>query len=128
MAAISVDDYITRGDSVIVPDGINKRIETLKALLREAEQEGDEPFVEDVAEYEALVGFREDVGIATGGKDFESVTIVPDELFDDYARDYAYEISEIDFLAPFVDWEKFADSLKQDYKPINFGDDLVHVR
>jgi len=129
MAYIAADDFTTTGQTGIFPADVNERIEYLKKTIREAQQDGDEPFDEDVQEYDELIAFRAEVEQATGA-DFDTATIVPDEQFEDYAREYAEEaaLADINFLVPFVKWDKFADSLKADYRRLDFGDDLVWVR
>ncbi len=128
MGAITVDDFVSRGQNEIFVSDINDRIETLKRQVREAQQDGGEPFVEDEDELAALVEFRDRVQAETGNH-FDEATIVPEDLFEDHAKDWAHGIGDFEFLDPYVNWEKFADDLKGErYIELDFGDDLVYVR
>lgn len=128
MGAISTDYYISGNQSEIFACDINNRIEELKRQIREVQQDGDDPFVEDEEELAALIEFRDRVQVATGNH-FDEATVVPDDLFEEHARDWAEGLGDFEFLAPYVNWEKFADDLKAErYTQLDFGDDLVHVR
>lgn len=128
MAAISTGDYVSQSAAEIFSSDINDRIETLKGQIRESLQEGDEPFDEDVAEYDELREFRDRVQAETGNH-FDQATIVPDDRFEDHARDWAHGISDFEFLEKYVDWAEFAKDLRTDrYIQMSFGDDLVWVR
>lgn len=127
MSVVAADDYASQTQHVIFPDDIDNRINELKKTIRESQQEGDDPFDDDVEECDALRRFRAEVERVTGF-DFDAATLVPGSMFGEHAQDYAESVADIDFLSPFVDWERFADSLKSDYTALDFGDDTVYVK
>lgn len=130
MGVISTDDFLSgSGQTSLMPADINDRIEFLKAEIREAQQNGEEPDDDAVAECDALIGFRADVESRGGGL-FETARIVPDDLFEHYVEDYAVEIGLVDeSMTSYVDWEKFGDAHKGDgWMALDFGDDLVYVK
>lgn len=127
MGDITVGDYVSQSQHEISASDINDRIETLKGVIREAQQEGDDPFAEDEAELAALIEFRNEVQRTTGNH-FDEATIVPEDEFRDWARDWAHGIGDFEFLDKCVRWEEFAEDLKGDYTALDFGDDLVYVR
>ena len=126
--AISPDDYVSHDQHEIFAADLNARIDELKKTIREAQQEGDEPFDEDVEEADALIDFRDRVQAETGNH-FDEATIVPEAQFEEHARDWAHGIGDFEFLDTYVDWEKFADDLKGErYTELDFGDEIVYVR
>lgn len=127
MGNITVNDYISDTDTVVYPGDVDSRIEELKKKIREAQQDGGDPSAEDEDELAALIDFRDDAQRETG-KPFNEITIVPEDTFEDFAEQEAREIENIDFLAPFVDWERYGQHLQQDYRALDFGDDLVFIR
>jgi hypothetical protein len=128
MNSISAGDYVSHDQHEIFAGDINDRIEQLRKTTREARQDGDEPFDEDVAELDALVEFRDQVQVETGNH-FDEATIVPADQFEEHARDFAHGIADIEFLDTYVDWPKFGDDLKSDrYIELELGDSTVYVR
>jgi hypothetical protein len=129
MSAISVDDYLDPNRNEIFAQDINNRIEHLKGQIREDQQEGRIPDEDAVAECDALIAFRDAVEVATGNH-FDQATIVPEDEFENHARDWAHGIGDVEFLDPYVDWERFAADLRAErcYVAMDLGDDLVHVR
>jgi hypothetical protein len=129
ITAISVDQFLTRHDTEIFAGEVNDRIHQLKEEIDEAHENGDDhDALEDLTrERDQLVAFRDEVELRTGDH-FDSATIVPEDLFTEHARSWAEGVADIDFLAPFVDWDCFADSLKDGYTELEFGDDTVYVK
>lgn len=126
---ISIDDYLnTAQQNVLYPEDITSRIELLKQQIREARQEGDEPFIDDEAEFDQLVEFRDEVERATSNQ-FANATIVPEDLLADFFREEAEVNGMVDEgIANFVNWERYASTAVQDYHRLDFGDDTVYVR
>ena len=129
MAAISASDYTSHDQHEIFAQDINNRIEELKRGIREAQQESQEPDADDVEECDALIAFRHRVEAETGNH-FDEATIVPEDEFQNHARDWAHGISDFEFMDKYVKWEEFAEDLKTggQYNALDFGDDLVYVR
>lgn len=127
MADIYLGNYQDPTQNELFARDVQARIEELKSSIRKAQQSGEDLDEHDVREYDALVTFRDRVESQVD-RNFEDVTIVPDDSFADYARDYAESLSNIDHLATYVDWDAFANALKADYTPLVFGDETVHVR
>jgi hypothetical protein len=128
ITAIGVSNYfLGPRDTELFACDLTERISWLAEEIRRNQQPGRDLDEDLVAEHEQLVAFRDEAERVTG-KDFGDVTIVPEDSFADHARGHAEELADIDFIAPFVDWEKFARSLRQDYRALPFGDDTVFVR
>lgn len=130
MAIISIDDYRSQAFSEIFARDIEEHIEALKKTIREAQQDDEEPNDDEVKECDALIEFR-DRAVAETGKDFEQVAIVPDDDFEDFLREQALENADVSVdLARHVNWSAVADEARAtiDWRPIDFGDDLVYVR
>lgn len=128
--AIGTDDYRTSDSNEVFAGDIEERIETLRRNLREAQQEGEEPDVDEVEECNALVGFRDNVSL-TLGKEFAQVAIVPDEDFEDFLKEQAIEIGDVSVdLSSFVEWDAVAERQRAsgDWRQFDFGDELVYVR
>lgn len=128
MGAITASSYIRRGQHQFFGHDVNGRIEELKTAIREAQQEDVEPETDMVEELDALIEFRDRVQAETG-KTFGRATIVPEDEFEEFARDWAHGTGEIGFLDRYVAWEKFAAGLMEEhYIQFDFGDDLVYVK
>lgn len=128
MGAITASSYIGRNQHEIFAHEINGRIEELKTAIREAQQEGAEPDLDMAEELDALIEFRGRVRIETGMA-FDRATIVPEDEFEDFARDWAHGTGEIEFLDRYVAWKQFADDLRDEhYIQLDFGDDVVYVK
>lgn len=129
MGAISVDDHLGSSNQtqIFVAD-IRERIEELKAAIREAQQNGGQLGEDEGQEYIALVEFLAEGHRVTGHEEFR---IVPDESFEEHTREELREIygeAPIDALGTYVDWERLANAYQQDWRQVDFGDDLVWVR
>lgn len=59
-------------------------------------------------------------------------TMIPEDEFEDYARDFAEDIGAIDSEARWpachIDWEAAADDLRMDYTPVTFDGTDYWVR
>lgn len=128
MASIRTGDYMSQIDHEIVGSSLTARIEELRKAPLGLDDEAYELTEDEEDELAALRAFRDEVEQVTGNH-FDEATIVPAEEFTEHARDWAHGIADLELVDTFVDWEKFADSLKNDaYKPLAFGDDEVWVR
>lgn len=127
MGDITVGDYVSQSQHEISASDINDRIEALKATIRECQQDNQEPDEDDERELAALIEFRDEVQRTTGNH-FDEATIVPEDEFRDWARDWAHGIGDFEFLDKYVRWKEFAEDLRGDYTALDFGDDLVYVR
>lgn len=126
--SISVFDYCGVADTEVYAHDIIERIEVLKTMIREAQQEGAEVDELASAEYDQLIDFRERAQNATG-KPFEQVTIVPDDVFHDFIREQTEENYDLPpGLAFRVDWAGYAKTVQNEYGVLDFGDDQVLVR
>lgn len=71
----------------------------------------------------AVIAFRENVD----GAD----TFIRDSYFIDYAESFAYDIGEIEqdaVITNYVDWERYADDLKQDYSSAEYDGVTYYYR
>ena len=60
-------------------------------------------------------------------------TLIPEEDFEDYAQDFAYDVgyasrNDNNPLHGFIDWEGWAESLKDDYQEVTFDGDTYLIR
>jgi hypothetical protein len=57
--------------------------------------------------------------------------LVPESEFQDYAQELANDIGMVDTdsaIYPYVDWERWADALKQDYTSVDFDGNTYLIR
>jgi hypothetical protein len=60
-------------------------------------------------------------------------TLIPEDGFEDYCRDFAYDVGYIEGnddnpLHSFIDWEAWADSLRDDYQEVCFEGEVYLLR
>lgn len=110
----------------IYPNDVDGRIAEL--MPRVGSDELDD---EELLELAALRKLKQDVKSATG-RDWavwHAATIVHEDGFTDYARNYATEIADLTLVESYVDWERFARDLKGDgYSTISFDGATYYVR
>src|SRR5215207_10832844 len=111
MAVISASNYTSHTEHVILPRDIDKLIESLRKAAVGLPDEAYELTEDEEVELAALTAFRDEV-VRVTGKLFDEATIVPEDEFEDYARDWASEIENIELVDAYVDWKRFADALK----------------
>lgn len=59
----------------------------------------------------------------------DGVTLIPESDFEDYARETAEDIGDIpDYLAAYIDWERFADAVRMDYSVVEFDGETYYYR
>lgn len=126
---------------------VKERIEEFEDLLQ---QNLDALGVENLADYEGTEGKEDPVYFEAedvneelqAWKDFlseivsccgsEDVWLIPEEDFEDYARETASDLYGVDFDTwPFwhIDWEDAADALKQDFSEVTSPDgDTYYVQ
>ena len=117
---------ISNTDDIIDSRDVIKRIEYLEAEVEECELckagEGDCED-SDHDEYRALKELAEEAeGYAPDWTFGEA--LIRDSYFEDYARELAEDIGAIkgdeSWPLSFIDWERAADALKQDYTSVTF--------
>ena len=90
----------------------------------------DEPLTEDEAEELATIDELAESGIG----DWEhGVTLIREDKFEDYARDFAEdihgkEVREASWPFDCIDWEKAANALRMDYTSVEFLGETYLVR
>jgi hypothetical protein len=125
---ISVSDFIGVHDDELYPLNLQHRIVELEIDISAAKTLGEEPAADDMAEHEQLIEFWERIQQLTAA-DPEQATIVPDDLFPDWAREEAEQDYGLPpHLSDFVDWSRYAQFMQSDFRPTHFGTDLVWVR
>jgi hypothetical protein len=128
VTAVSVDDFLGRGQSEIFATDIRDEVELRRDFIADTREAGDDPYEDDEAKLAQLLRFVEDVERATGGS-FDTATLVPEDLFPDYIRDWAEEAYGLpQEISNCVDWTKFADRCRDSYTAVPLGDDTVLVK
>jgi hypothetical protein len=56
------------------------------------------------------------------------IGLVDEDSFEEFARDYAHGISDIDVIDGYVDWGRFAADLVMDYRQIDFENRTYYTR
>lgn len=121
--AISIDQFVTAGDTELFAVDIQTRLAYLEAC-------GDALEKDDIAERDQLRAFRDEVARLTGGP-FDRACIVPDDLLADHLREEAEENGTVPAsIAPYVEWGILAQACRAsgEFRPLGFGDDPVWVR
>lgn len=116
----------TNSDDVIDSREVIEAIEELRALLADADEDGDE-MADELAALEALAD--EGAGLA----DWQyGETLVRDSYFEDYARELADDIGpsfcaccgsinrDAGWPMTYIDWTAAAEALQMDYTAIDF--------
>jgi hypothetical protein len=83
---------------------------------------------EEVEELAALRELREQIYEPYWN---DGVGIISHDYFPEYAEEFSYDAGDLlrgSFLACFIDWEKVADHLQQDYKRVTFMGEDYWVR
>ncbi|KKN84394.1 hypothetical protein LCGC14_0288560 [marine sediment metagenome] len=69
------------------------------------------------------------------GGDLDSVhgdrTLIPEEEFEDYARDFAYDVGYVDpgsQMESYIDWERWAKDVQRDYTSVEFDGTTYLIR
>jgi len=108
--------------------------EEYKGLL-EREQGPDNPLDEDEkARLTALAGLEGQLFNGDLAEYSENdPPLIPEEDFEEYAQDLAYDLgyasrNDTSPLHDFIDWEGWAESLKDDYQEVTFDGDTYLIR
>lgn len=103
----------------------------LKERVDDAENPLDEDEQTRLAALEDLQGqlFTEDLQEYADNEP----TMIPEEDFEEYCEDFAYDVGYIERndsnpLHAFIDWEGWAESLKQDYQEVDFEGQTYLIR
>jgi len=122
-------------DNVLYRDDIKARLAEIESeydLDYDLERDGFDGLIEKLGgdeelavEYEALLDLRDELG------DYLD-TLVHESHFADYAEDYARSVHGDDAFDAwpgyFIDWERAADALKQDYTELDFRGSTYYAR
>jgi antirestriction protein len=107
---------------------LEKEIRDL-ALDKEIADDAEEEFDEDSAErLAALLALREEFD-ARQWQDGEG--LVPESEWEDYARETAYDVGFVErgsAIEGYVDWEKWARDLTNDYSSVEFDGETYYFR
>ncbi len=107
---------INNSQDVIDSRGIIERIKKLKGTKDEDERE-------ELQKLKALNTSLKDNGFDNEVLEF-GVTLISDDYFEDYAREFAKDIGAISrdtqWPATYIDWTAAAEALQQDYTEIDF--------
>ena len=108
----------TNSDDVIDSREVIEAIEELRALLADADEDGDE-MADELAALEALADEGAELADWQYGE-----TLVRDSYFEDYARELADDIGAINRDAgwpmTYINWTAAAEALQMDYTAIDF--------
>ena len=106
------------GNQYLDSRDITERLNYLENLPKEEVQEEEEY----PDEYKELFDLREEIGDQLF--DF-GITFIEVDYWEEYAEEYAYDAGFADrnntTFNWFVDWEKWAEALSQDYSSVNLG-------
>jgi hypothetical protein len=125
---IDVAYYIDADNHKIYPSDLDGRVDELTDVREECEEEGVAMDAAEAAELAALQAFKAEVR-----REFEvfheGLTIVREEDFARYARWAAEEYDGIssENVGDFVDWERYADNLRPQWKQLELGGVKVMV-
>ena len=103
-----------------------KELDELRDQKTDAEGEEDIPGLDEEEEERltALLELEEALGPDS------DVTLIPDDEFEDYAEEMAYEVGFVEqnsTISSYIDWERWAEDCKMDYTTITFdGDDYLY--
>ena len=101
---------------------LQERIGELEELKGRLSDEGDPMNEEEQEELDNLVNLKEEVE-ADGEWDF-GITFIPEEEFEDYAREFAEDVGAISndaqWPATCIDWEQATKELEQDFTQIEY--------
>jgi hypothetical protein len=100
------------------------------ARIEELEASGVEQGTDEGDEYEALKDFAEE---GESLSDWEyGEALIHEDYFEEYAEELAEDLGLIDREAgwpvTYIDWERAADALKQDYTELNFDGEIYWGR
>jgi antirestriction protein len=102
---------------------LEKEADELRDRVDDGE-ELDEDEAKRLAEIESL---RDEIG-----EWFDGATLIPEDDFEDYARELAEDIGAIDpdasWPLTYIDWEAAAEALAQDYSLVTLDDVSYYVR
>jgi antirestriction protein len=104
-------------------------IEELDALDDRDSADSDDPLDDEERERRDAIRELADAGI----EDWEhGATLIPEDGFEDYARELAEDIGAVDpnaaWPATYIDWEAAATALQQDYTSVEFMGVTYYVR
>ena len=116
-----ISDY--RKDGTIDTRDLEEHLKDLKNKKYSDEDLDDKDYIEEIERIKTEIGEEE----------FKfGITLIEEDEFFDYAKEYAYDIgllsgslygkgqgNPIDF---YVDWDEWAENLKNDYEEIEFND------
>lgn len=121
--------YPTPDDDVINSRDVIKAVEELEDLIADEDTTPEEraELKEELAPLKALANeasqYNEDW--------HHGETLIHDDYFENYARQFADDIGAIDTNASWplnhIDWESAADELKHDYVSVEFGDETFWI-
>ena len=137
MSMQNLEERVNNDQDIIDSRDLIARIEELEGGIAELEEERDELGEERIDRIEEikndlfimnadLEAMKEFASEAEYSPDFEyGETLIRDSYFTEYAQQLAEDIDAIPRNAPwpcnFIDWEKAAEALKQDYRSADFN-------
>lgn len=99
----------------------------LRELADELEdlKQNEERELEDNDRLQALLKLEKDVGGDLADAADNEPTLIPEDEFEDYCRDFAYDVGYISDenknpLLKYVDWKMFADDCRVDFDCVEF--------
>lgn len=127
--AVDLGDLPDIGGDRILADDFSERREGLRAFARSIGADPDKPDEFETEDSEVIAALDElkDLNEAAdeAGSSIENgETFIAESDFDDYAKEFATDVDlirEDSALYAFVDWERFANSLKGDYTEVKIG-------
>jgi hypothetical protein len=122
------DDWADEDNCTLYNDQIEDRIGELQDERAEWETEGGELPEEEAAELRMWTAFRAEVERLVGH--FGEAVMVPDEVFEKYARYEAEQEHGItpDDLGDYVDWVRWAEACKNEFSSVIVDGQRVWVK
>jgi len=113
---------ISNSQDMIDSRDIIERVDYLEGLEDEADED-------EKHELELLKALEEDAGTSEWG---DGVTLINEDHFEDYAREFAEDIGAIsrdtEWPATCIDWEKASNALQMDYSEVDFDGVTYYFR
>lgn len=118
-------DEISNGEDMLDSRDVQERLDWLETVK--------EPTADEIHEQKTLNNLKEQYVNDYGESSWEfGAQFIRDSYFEDYARELADDIGAIDekqsWPTMFIDWERAADALQEDYTEVEFDGVTYYTR
>lgn len=125
-----MDEFkIEYGANTLTIGDLKKRLEWLTTLFPEGEPLGHEP--EHVTELAGELAMLQDLAFELNwmwDSEDDGRTLIFEDYFDQFARQECYDLGDVKeggIVDSYVDWDKVAAAIQQDYKAVRVGPDSL---